>query len=248
VTIVYHPAIVQGSDEWHALRCGMLTASEVYKIVNIPKVETRIKKNGEPYKQREWSAADNEETRAHLYELAAQRITRYVEPSYVSDDMLRGMGDEILARDLYSQRYAPVRQDGFITNDEWGFTLGYSPDGVVGDDGLIEVKSRRQKFQVKTIVHHVATGEIPAEYLLQCQTGLLVTRRAWLDFISYCGGMPMYVMRVYPDAKVHAAIIEAATRFHERLESVLAGYRAALADRAEFLTPTERVIEQEMTI
>src|SRR3546814_11524267 len=102
-------------------------------------------------------AANNDKTRTHLYELLAQRVTGYVEPHYISDDMLRGMDDEIIARDEYTKHHAPVEQTGFITNDKWGFTIGYSPDGLVGDDGLIECKSRRQKYQVQTIIEHVAT-------------------------------------------------------------------------------------------
>ena len=53
----------------------------------------------------------------------------------------------------------------------------------MGDDGLIECKSRRQKFQVETI----SADQVPAEYMLQIQTGFLVSGRKWLDFISYCG-------------------------------------------------------------
>jgi hypothetical protein len=79
--------------------------------------------------------ADNPKSRAHLWEMAAQRITGYVEPQYISDAMLRGQEDEIIARDLYSKHYAKVEQCGFVTNDKWGFTLGCSPDGLVGDDG-----------------------------------------------------------------------------------------------------------------
>src|SRR3546814_10789207 len=85
-------------------------------------------------------AANNDKTRTHLYELLAQRVTGYVEPHYISDDMLRGMDDEIIARDEYTKNHAPVEQTGFITNDKWGFTIGYSPDGLVADDGLIDCK------------------------------------------------------------------------------------------------------------
>ena len=137
--------------------------------------------------------------------------------------MLRGWEDEIAAREVYSQRYAPVDEVGFVTEDKWGFTLGYSPDGLVGDDGLIEVKSRRQKYQAETII----TGEVPVDYMLQIQTGLLVTGRKWLDFISYCGGMPMFVKRVYPDEAMQAAIIGAAEEYEHRIETALAQYAVA---------------------
>jgi predicted phage-related endonuclease len=93
-----------------------------------------------------------------------------------------------------------------VTNDDHGFVIGYSPDGLVDDDGLIECKSRRQKFQVETIL----ADRVPEEYMLQIQTGLLVTGREWLDFVSYCAGLPMFIKRVFPDARYQEAIIAAA--------------------------------------
>src|SRR3546814_13754919 len=109
--------------------------------------------------------------------------------------MLRGMDDEIIARDEYTKHHAPVEQTGFITNDKWGFTIGYSPDGLVGDDGLIECKSRRQKYQVQTIIANVATDTAVPASLIQVQTGMLVAERKWFALISYCGGLPMAVIR-----------------------------------------------------
>lgn len=226
MAITYHPEVDQGSDEWLAMRCGLLTASEM-KLILTPKL----------------SPASNEKERAHIFELASQRITGHVEPHYVSDDMLRGREDEVLARALYAETYAPVSEVGFVTNDEWGFTIGYSPDGLVGDDGLIEIKSRRQKFQVETII----TGMMPADYALQVQTGLLVTGRAWCDFISYSGGLPMVTLRVFPDAKVHDAIIEAATVFEEKVAQYVTAYEARMASSMR-LIPTERRIEEEMMV
>lgn len=227
MVIRYHPELVQGTDEWLAARCGLLTASEMRLIIT-PTLKP----------------AANEKERAHLYELLAQRISRHVEPSYISDDMLRGQEDEIEARRLYARHHAPVRECGFVTNDRWGFTLGYSPDGLVGDDGLIEIKSRRQRFQVETIL----ADAIPAEHALQIQTGLLVTERAWLDFVSYSGGLPMLVLRAYQDPVVRAAILEAAEAFERRLEAKLCAYHEALAENAARLHATERRIEQEMVI
>jgi predicted phage-related endonuclease len=187
--------------------------------------------------------AKNDKTRAHLYELLAQRITQHVEPHYISDDMLRGHEDEIEARALYERHYGEVTQCGFVTNDKWGFTIGCSPDGLVGEDGLIEIKSRRHRFQVATIV----SRQMPADYLMQVQTALLVTERDWCDFISYSGGLPMATIRVWPDERVQSAIIEAATTFEETLAAMLDSYAGTLASGLR-LIPTERRIEQEMTI
>lgn len=230
VVITYHPSVIQGSEEWLAMRCGLLTASEM-KLIVTPTLKS----------------ASNDKERAHLYELLAQRITGFVEPHYVSDDMLRGRDDEIEARNRYAAEYAPVQSVGFVTNDEWGFTIGYSPDGLVGDDGLIEAKSRRSKYQVQTIIECVPGQVAHPDYIIQLQTGLLVTRREWIDWISYSGGLPMTVVRVWPDEVVQAAIVNAATCFEERLSEKLAIYRDVLASSARIL-PTERTIEQEMYI
>lgn len=214
--------MAQGSDEWYAARCGMLTASEM-KLIVTPTLK----------------AASNDKERAHLYELLAQRITKYVEPSYQSSDMLKGYEGEIIARQLYAEQRAPVQEVGFVTNDKWGFTLGYSPDGLVGADGQIEIKTRRQKFQVQTVIEDVANGTMAAEFLVQVQTGLLVTERAWCDFLSYSPGLPMIPIRVFPDAEVHAAILDAAKAFEARIAERAAQYHAALGKA--FSIPTERV-------
>ncbi len=227
--VKHHTEVTQGSDEWLELRRGKLTASEM-KLIITPTLKY----------------ASNEKERSHVYEIAAQRITGYVEPCYISDDMLRGQEDEIDARLQYIINYAPVKEVGFITNDSLGFTIGYSPDGLVGDDGLIECKSRRQKFQIQTIVECVPPGTIPADYMIQIQTGLLVTGRAWCDFISYSGGLDMATIRVLPDAKIQAAIIEAATAFEARVQAVIDNYHAIKASGAR-LIPTERRIEQEIS-
>jgi hypothetical protein len=226
--ITEHNDFTQGSDEWLQARCGLLTASEM-KLILTPTLK----------------AADNDKSRAHLWELLAQRITRYVEPSYIGDDMLRGYNDEQFARALYAEKYAPVREVGFITNDKWGFTLGCSPDGLVNDDGGIECKSRRQKFQVQTLIEHVGPGTIPDDHMLQVQTCLLITERAWWDFVSYSGGLPMVTIRVKPDTVIQDAIVKAATAFEAKIAEKMATYRLLEKSGAR-LIPTERRIEREM--
>lgn len=230
MTITYHNELIQGSDEWHAARCGLLTGSEI-KLILTPTLKI----------------AANAKERAHLWELAAQRISNYVEPSYVGDDMLRGHEDEFYARQLYSEKFAPVTEVGFVTNDRWGFKLGCSPDGLIGSDGLLECKSRRQKYQVQTIVEYYESGAIPEDYALQVQAELLVTERKWCDLVSYSGGLPMRPMRVYPDPKIQDAIIDAAAKFEARINEVVADYHAAVETDPQ-LIPTERRIEQEMFV
>lgn len=222
--IRYYHDIEQGVAEWLALRCGILTASEI-KLIMTPTLKV----------------ASNDKERAHLFELLAQRITGHTEPQYVSDDMLRGHEDEIEARIKYAEHYAPVTECGFVTRDMGGYVIGYSPDGLVGDDGLIECKSRRQKYQVETIL----ADAVPPEYMLQIQTGLLVTERNWMDFVSYSAGLPMFVKRVWPDAAIQEAIIAASQQFEDRLQVAIKKYERML-QAMPVLIETERTIEQEI--
>jgi len=225
-SVVYYYDLIQGSEEWFAARCGLLTASEM-KLVITPST---------------LKAANNDKVRAHAYELAAQRLTKYVEPSYIGDDMLRGIDDEILAKILYAEKYAPVTDVGFVTNNKWGFKIGCSPDGLVGDDGIVECKSRKQKFQIETIIG----DKMPDDFLIQVQTGLMVTGRKWTDFISYCGGLPMLTTRVIADVAVQEAILAAAAAFEATVTAIIEKYRDALTSPDTRLIPTERKIIEEM--
>ena len=232
MTITYHHDLQQGTCEWLAARRGLLTASEMSLIIT-PTLK----------------AANNDKTRAHLYELLAQRISGHLEETFQGGDIERGHIGEVYARQIYHEQVAETQECGFVTNDKWGFTLGYSPDWLVGEEGLAECKSRRQKYQVQTVIEHVAIGKsltIPADYVLQCQTGLMVTERKWLDFVSYHGGLPMVVIRVWPDPTIQEAIIEAATAFEKQIAEKWQLYRDAEWTDGARLIETERKIEQEM--
>ncbi len=227
MTITIHRDIDQGSELWLKLRCGKLCASEMKKIIT-----------GKTLKP-----ANNGEAGAHAFELAFQRISGIVEPQYISDAMLRGQSDEIYARDAYAEHFAPVEEVAFIESSRWGFTIGYSPDGLVGADGLIEIKSRCGKYQVETI----AQDHVPDEYMIQLQTGLLVTGRQWIDFISYCGGLPIFVKRIEPYPEYQEAIVAAATAFEERVAEQIQEYHNTLARMAKVI-PTERREEMELIL
>lgn len=232
MTVTYHTDILQGSDEWEALRKGRLTASEMCKIVTPATLKQ----------------ANNDKARAHLWELLAQRITDYVEPHFYGDEMARGHDDEVTARQLYSKHISPVEECGFITNDKFGFTLGYSPDGLIEKRTAgIECKSRRQRFQVQTIVDYHTTGVAPSDFLIQCHTGMIVAELSRIDLVSFSGGMPMIPMTVWPDDKIHNAIIEIAGDFERQLTEKLAVYEEA-TKRIPNLIPTERRIDLEMYV
>ena len=216
MTLTIIPDLIQGSESWHAARCGMVTASVAGKLLT-----STLK------------VADNESSRGVVLTLAAERITGYVDPTYCGSSMERGHEDEPYARDTYSEHVAPVDEVGLMVRDDWGYRIGYSPDGLVSDDGQIEIKSRLQRLHLRTILE----DRVPGEYLAQIQCGLLVSGRAWCDFVSYCGGMPLYVKRVYPDPMWHEAIVAAAANLEAAAELASARYYILTAG----LPATERV-------
>ena len=220
----YHFDIEQGTDEWHALRRGKITASAVSRLITT---------TGKP--------ANNDTSRAQLLQLLAERITGESEASFYGDDMARGHLLEPLARDLYAKHCAPVTECGFITATLCGVELGYSPDGLVGDDGLIEIKSPRQKNHLKALL----ANEMPAEYVPQVQLGLAVTGRSWCDFISYAPGLPLFVHRCRRDEGVIAQLIAAAEAAELELQRLMAVYTEA-AERFPATEPIQP--EQEIVI
>lgn len=207
----------QGTEDWLEARRGILTASTIGGLIT-PTLKV----------------ASNETSRGLIAQLVAERITGWVEPVYVSPDMMRGNFDEPLARDLYARTFAPVEQIGFMVLEVNGNRLGFSPDGLVGADGLIEVKSRKPKKHVQTIL----ADEVPPENMAQIQAGLRVSGRAWCDYISYCGGMPMWVKRVTPNPEWFAAIDAATLAFEADASAYIATYEA----RTKGLPVTERSI------
>lgn len=254
----------QGTDEWLAARCGIVTASVVGQLITkgspdalavecpkcqaLPteacistarKVPTPVKT---PHTERSakaaelppvFTVADNDTSRALILTLAAERLTGNVEQVFPNRDMERGTLDEPYAREVYSEHYAPAAEVGFMVRNDLGFKIGYSPDGLVGNDGLIEIKSRKQKKHLATIL----ADEVPAENMAQIQCGLLVSGREWLDYVSYCGGMPLFVKRVYPDHRWLIAINRAVKAFEEAAAGMAATYTAAIDGRPN----TERI-------
>ena len=218
MSLKFYRDLIQGTDEWHAARCGMVTASVAGKLLT-----STLK------------VADNEASRGLTLSLVAERITGHVDETFMSADMWRGIEDEPIARDLYREHHAPVEEVGLMVRDEdeWGYRIGYSPDGLVGDEGLIECKSRLQKVHLRTIL----TDEIPAENMAQLQCGLLVSGRAWIDYLSYCGGMPLWTKRVYPDPTWFDAIVQAVAKFESNAAAYVFRYREAVRG----LPTTERV-------
>jgi len=209
----------QGTPAWHDVRRGIITASTVGQFITPKTIKPAV----------------NDKTRSMAYQLVAERITKFTEPSYTSADMEDGHIEEPLARDTYSEHYALASEVGFMVREFDGFKIGFSPDGVVGEDGIIEIKSRAQKKHLATIL----SDEVPSENIGQVMCGLLVSGRDWCDYVSYCGGMRLWVKRVYPDPRWFDAILEAARSFEESAASMIATYHAATVGMPETERPPE---------
>jgi hypothetical protein len=171
--------------------------------------------------------------------LVAERVNGWTEDTYMNADMWRGVEHEPIARDKYAEvKGVEVTEVGFMVLERDGWRLGYSPDGLVGDDGLIEVKCPRAKSHLSTIV----SGEVPAYYMAQLQAGLLVSGCEWIDYVSFCAGMPLFIKRVTADEKWHAAIAEAVAAFEKAAEQMASDYLTA----AVGLPETERIENNDL--
>lgn len=178
------------------------------------------------------SIADNDTSRGLLLTLAGERITGRVDPVRVTPDMWRGTDEEPIARDFYaSHKRVTVEEVGFMVREDNGVRLGYSPDGLVGDDGLIEIKSRLQKKHVQTVLNDA----VPVENMAQIMAGLFVSGREWCDYVSFSAGMEFWTKRVTPDPVWFDAIAKAAAWAEERIDGHVTTYRS----RTEGLPVTE---------
>lgn len=201
-----YTSLEQGTDEWVAARCGLLTASQLHKLIT-PTLKV----------------ADNDTSRGLTETLVAERITGRVEYVHPSFDMQRGTMDEPYARDQYAEQYGTVYEIGFATNEFNGYKLGASPDGLIAEDGGLEIKSRNAKAQLRTILSET----IPAEHLAQIHACMLVLNRQWWDYCSYAGGWPLFVKRVMRDPTWDALIIDVLGRFEINAAEMMARYNIA---------------------
>ena len=227
MTLTIYEELEQWSPEWFDARRGLMSASELNLILT-PKLKI----------------AENEKTRAHCFELAAQRLNNFTDPSWDGENAMRGWADEIRARDLYSEHFAPVNEIGGLCRDFGAFKLWCSPDGLVGEDGGIEVKSRLQKHQTKTVFEN----EVPDEHKLQVQAFLLVSGRDWIDYLSYSGGTPLWRIRVEPDPATHTAIMQACTAFEERIQEVMRVYKERIDSLGSGMVMTERNLDSDVIV
>jgi hypothetical protein len=222
MTLTTYGHLEQGTEEWLNARLGMVTASVVGELVT-PKTLT---------------VANNDKSRGLVASLVGERITGWSDPSYMNADMQRGHDVEPIARgwyvDYFGEKYGEVSELGFMVRDDWGFNIGFSPDGLVGTDGLLEIKAPRQKAHILT---HLA-GEVPLHHMAQIQCGLLVADREFCEFISFYCGLPPFIKRVHRDEKWGDVIVQAVETFEAKAAEMQAEYET----RTTGLPKTERLL------
>lgn len=192
--------IIQGSPEWFALRVGKVTASRVADV--IAKTKTG------------WGASRAN----YMAELIAERLTGEPAEKYTNAAMAWGTEKEPDARAAYEFfRDAAVTEIGFVDHPSISMT-GASPDGLVGDDGLVEIKCPNTATHLDTLLSQT----VPAKYVTQMLWQMEVTGRAFCDFVSYDPRLPesmsLFVKRVERDDKRISELRSSVVEFLEEVE------------------------------
>lgn len=201
--------IVQGSPEWLALRVGKVTASRVADVV----AKT---KNG-------WGAGRAN----YAAELIAERLTGNPAPCFVNEAMRWGTDQEPHARAAYAQLLGvEVYETSFVDHPEVAMS-GASPDGLVGADGLVEIKCPQTATHLDTLLGQ----NIADKYFLQMQWQMACTGRDWCDFASFDPRMPptmrLHVERVPRDVSTILQLEGSVSEFLAEIDAKVARLRDA---------------------
>lgn len=182
----------QSSPDWFKVRCGIVTASCFSDVLSKGQGKTR---------------------KTYMLKLLGERITGQPTESFSNRHTERGIEMEPEARHLYE----------FMTDNQCtrvGFmrrgNVGCSPDSLIGNDGLLEIKTKLPHLQCEVILN----DEVPAEHKAQVQGQLWVSGREWVDFVSYWPNMPLFVKRVYRDEKYIETLQKEIERFLDELNEL----------------------------
>ena len=179
----------QNSYEWFQIKAGIISASNFDKILT--------PKTLKPSSNDIWA------------QLACEVICGdNPDPWEGNSHMEHGKDAEEKAVKFYEDETGlECEKVSFITDD--AKTMGCSPDRLVGDDGLIEIKSPKAKNMMKSFLEAKETNECPTEYRLQIQGQLMITGREWCDLVLYHPLLGIKVFRVYPDFEIHEKLKDA---------------------------------------
>lgn len=190
----------QGSADWYQVRLGLATASEFATVMASGK-----------------GGGESKTRRTYMLKLLGERLTGQPAENYSNQYMERGKVMEAEARELYALVTGnECRQVGFIRRGD----TGCSPDSLIGDDGVLEVKTRTPHLQLDTLLR----DEIPPEYLPQLNGQLWVSGRAWVDVLCYWPGLPPLIKRVTRKESELNAIAVAVGQFNQELAALEARF------------------------
>lgn len=197
----------QRTPEWFAERCGRVTASRVEDVI--------AKTKSGPSASRVNYAA----------QLIAERLTGTVEASFTNDAMQWGTDTEPMAREAYEFTFGVmVDEIGFVRHGS--LFAGASPDGMVSDDGLIEIKCPNTATQIDTLLG----ASVPGKYVTQMQWQMACTGRAWCDFVSFDPRLPLhlrlFVRRVPRDAAMIADLEREVAAFLSEIDTKVVALEA----------------------
>jgi putative phage-type endonuclease len=190
--------IIQGTPEWHAIRLGKVTASRVADVI----AKT----------QKGWGASRAN----YAAQLIAERLTGEVGESFTNAAMIHGTETEPEARRAYEfYQDVDVVQVAFVPHPSIAMA-GASPDGLVGDEGLCEIKCPNTATHIETL----RAQKVPAKYVTQMQWQMACTGRKWCDFVSYDPRMPeamrLFIKRIDRDPVLIKELeMEVAVFLHE---------------------------------
>lgn len=186
----------QGTPDWFEVRRGVVTASRFSDVLAKGQGITR---------------------RKYLLTLAGEAITGEVAESYSNAHMERGHVMEADARNLYAFAHdVEPELVGFMRRGR----AGASPDSLIGDEGLLEIKSKLPHLQLDVL----DKGKLPSDHVAQVQGQLWISGRAWCDFVSYWPKLPLFVVRVERDEAYIASLSQAVADFVGELDSYIAKY------------------------
>lgn len=196
--------IEQGSQEWLALRAGKVTASKAADVM---------------------SAITTAGYRNYLADLVVERLTGNKTESFTNAAMQWGVDQEPLARAEYEVKTGNfVDQVAFVEHPTIA-NFGCSPDGLVGDDGLIEIKCPN----TATHIDYVMQDKVPTKYIPQIQCQLAVTGRKWCDFVSFDprlpDGLQILIVRLERDDEYIEKLEARVIKFLDEVNSAVNGLK-----------------------
>ena len=198
----------QRSPEWFAMRCGRVTASCIYKVMARTKTGY---------------GADRANYHAQL---VTERLTGVAAESFSSAAMQWGTDTEPMARDAYSESALCVVEEVAFVEHPTIAMAGASPDGLIGSDGLVEIKCPNSATHIATL----RGDAIDRKYLLQMQWQMACTNRKWCDFASFDPRLPLpmqlHVHRIERDAELIGEIEGEVRKFLAEVDEAVADLTA----------------------